>query len=259
MAQRRQRRPGVRRAAPLSQEPKLLQVLEWRDGPDGPASVPVYTVDRIVQWLRSGGTPLEAAASVGVGKSTYYQWLGQAAAVEVKVARMESGAQPKRRLSQREQVLLSFKRECVQAIAQHAVRLAALGTRLASGEGIVTETITEKITVNTAGVQVGDVERTTKTTAALPDPTMVRFMLKSRHGWVEREVVEHQGEGGLPSPPSSGNDVTVHAVASVLDALATKIADRRAQLAEGSPARQTIDAIAGVIPTTAVEAVPPTG
>jgi hypothetical protein len=209
-------------------EPKLMDVLEWRD--DGEA----YTrADAILDAIRRN-TPIETALQAnGIGKTTYYRWLREGADIAAERAAMQAGTVPYRRPSKRQEALWWFWQQVQQAEAQAEQELVGAMHDRATGAlqaAVVTRELEPKLDEHGRPMldehgrpAMVEVKRSEKRNRVLPDTAALQFLLKTRHGerWRGTDTLEVVGSGG--GPVEHRHVHTVEGMESLLDKVAERL------------------------------------
>lgn len=150
--------------------------------------VPVTVFDRIVSALRAGNYIEGAAASAGMSKQAVYDWMKLG-------ARTRLANTPDKDRTTHERRCVEFLDAVAEAEAAWEAQANTTLEQLSRG-GIPVETVTVK--VDGKGKVI---ERTTKTTATLPDAATIKWRLKRRFRDRYAERIEVTGAEGEPLLP----------------------------------------------------------
>lgn len=189
---------------------KLTQKL--REGPDGAA---ITVADEIIERIRSGAGTQDAAASVGIARSTLTDWLREGAR---HAARRLAGE----KLTAKERALADFSDREAQAIAEWKVEQEIQLGLLSTGRSRTI--ITEKR--DSAGNLL---EKTERTEGIEPNDRVITWRLERRFPeQYGRQRLEITGPEGGPIPLSIREQAS-EALTAAAERLAESLAALQAQ------------------------------
>lgn len=180
-------------------EVALLEVVETVEDDETGEIVPVLVADVLLAAVRRNLSGNQAAKAADVPLSTYRLWLSRGAEVAKQEAAKAAGEIAKRRISKADEAYWWFWREHQAAEAEAERRLVTALDALGTGEGLVTETVTEKVAVDDDGNEKL-LERTKRTANVLPDKQAAEWLLARRfpERWGSTDTLEVVGAGGGP-------------------------------------------------------------
>lgn len=182
------RRPGTRVRS-------LDSVIDHRQvqGPDGPITVEVTVIDRVVETLQAAGFLKDAAARVGVTVETLRNWRREG---ESALADITAGRRRRSDMNRHTKRCMELADRMATAEAEGRLGLLAVGQRLARGGHDVVEKVETTVTAADGTITT---TTTTRTSTAPPDFRAASWLLS--HRWPDdynRRTFEVTGKDGGP-------------------------------------------------------------